>query len=107
MEIRKGDTILVIAGKDRGKRAVVEAVLPKEAKVIATGINIMKRHLKKSRKHPAGGIVETAYPIHQSNVMLIDPSTDRPARVGIDRSGKQQTRRFKVNRQATVAKRKG
>lgn len=76
MVIRKGDTVAILAGKDRGKQGTVEKVLRAEHQVVVTGINIMKRHVKPNSKYPSGGIVETAFPIHQSNVALVNEDTD-------------------------------
>ncbi len=80
-KIRKGDDVIVLAGRDKGKRGSVLKVMPKEGRVIVQGVNVAKRHTKQSQTQ-AGGIVEKESPIHISNVGLIDPSTDSAARVG-------------------------
>jgi large subunit ribosomal protein L24 len=80
LSVKKGDTVLIIAGRDRGKRGVIERVLPAENRVVVTGINIRKRHLKPSQKHPRGGIIEIFAPLHRANVMPIDPATEQPTR---------------------------
>lgn len=82
MKIHKNDNIMVIAGNDRGKSGKVLKVFPSEFKVIVEGINIRKRHTKPSQKNPQGGILEKEAPIHVSNVMLIDPKTNEPTRLG-------------------------
>ncbi|HSI20641.1 MAG TPA: 50S ribosomal protein L24 [Verrucomicrobiae bacterium] len=80
MSLKKGDSVLVIAGREKGKRGVVEKVISESNRVIVTGINLRKRHLKPSQKHPRGGIVELATAMHCSNVMPIDPATEKPVR---------------------------
>lgn len=82
MKIKKGDTVRVIAGKDKGKEGTVEKVFPSKERVIVKGVNIVKKHQKPTNANPNGGIVEVEAPIHVSNVMLIDPSNNEPTRVG-------------------------
>lgn len=80
--IRKNDTVLVIAGRERGKRGTVARVLPEEKRVLVEGVNIVKRHLRPRGATQAGGIVEKEAPLHLSNVMLICTRCDHPVRVG-------------------------
>jgi large subunit ribosomal protein L24 len=80
MTIRKGDTVLVIAGREKGKKGTVERVIPANNRVVIAGVNIRKRHLKPSQKHPRGGIIEIAAPFSRANVMVIDPATEKPIR---------------------------
>ncbi len=80
--IRKGDRVEVITGADRGKRGEVLQVLPKEDRAVVQGVNIAKRHTKAKGMGQPGGIVEREATIHLSNVMLVDPKTDKPTRVG-------------------------
>ncbi len=82
MKIRKNDTVMVISGNDRGKTGKVLKVFPKISRVIVEGINLRKRHTKPSQKHPQGGIIEKEAPIHASNIMLLDPKTNEPTRLG-------------------------
>ena len=82
MKVMKNDTVLVISGNDKGKRGKVLKVFPKENRVIVEGINFIKRHTRPSQKNQQGGIVEKEAPIHVSNVMVIDPKTDQPTRIG-------------------------
>ena len=77
MKLRKGDTVTILAGKDRGKEGIVERVLARDEKVVVAGVNIMKRHSKPSRKYPSGGIVEIAYPIHQSNIKVVSDDANK------------------------------
>ena len=73
---------MVIAGNDRGKTGKVLKVFPKKNRVIVESINIRKRHTKPSQNNPQGGILEKEAPINVSNVMLIDPKTNEPSRIG-------------------------
>jgi large subunit ribosomal protein L24 len=82
VKIRKNDTVLVIAGKDRGKKGKVRFAYPKEEKVLVDGINFIKRHTKAVRQIRQAGIVEREAPIHVSNVMLLCSRCNHPARVG-------------------------
>jgi len=83
LHVKKNDTVVVISGKDRGKRGRVIEVLPKVLRVRVEGVNKIKRHTKPNpQKNVKGGIVERENPIHVSNVALIDPKSDRPTRVG-------------------------
>lgn len=82
MKIKKGDNVMVIAGKDLGRRGTVEKVFCKEGKIIVSGINMAKHHLKPSRKNPHGGIMDKLSPIDISNVMIICPRCGKPTRVG-------------------------
>ncbi|GAA0717674.1 50S ribosomal protein L24 [Dactylosporangium roseum] len=91
MKVKKGDTVLVIAGKDKGQRGKVLTALPREDKVIVEGVNRVKRHTRirtTQRGSKTGGIVTQEAPIHISNVMVID-SDNNPTRVGcrIDENG--------------------
>ena len=80
--IKKGDEVLVIAGKDKGKKGKVEKVILKKGKVVVAGINILKKHVKPSPKNPAGGIIEFAAPLDVSNVILLCPRCHKPTRIG-------------------------
>ena len=87
--IRKGDTVIVLAGKDRTREGQVLKVSPKDDKVIVQGVNMIKRHTRPSQTS-AGGIIEREAPIHLSNVAVKDPSTGKPTRVGFEvRDGKK------------------
>ncbi len=80
LHIRKGDTVLVIAGKDKGERGSVIEARPRQRRVIGGGVNIAKKH-KKPRGRQPGGIMEVPMPVDVSNVMLVCPSCSRPTRV--------------------------
>ncbi len=95
MKIHKNDTVIVIAGNNKGSKGKVLKVFPKTERVIVEGVNIRKKHTKPTQKNPQGGIVEKEAPIHVSNVMIIDPKTNKPSRIGKkviinDSTGKQQ-----------------
>ena len=97
MRIRTDDTVLVKAGKDKGKTGRVIRVDPSRRRIFVEGLNIVKRHsrprsMKDTQKGDAGGIIEKEGPIHISNVMLIDPKDKKPTRVGISREGGQRMR---------------
>jgi large subunit ribosomal protein L24 len=80
--VKKGDLVMVIAGKDKGKSGKVLRVIPKEERVVVERINLVKKHLRPNPATGQGGIVEMEAPIHISNVMPICPSCNRPTRVG-------------------------
>ncbi|MCS6797019.1 MAG: 50S ribosomal protein L24 [Myxococcota bacterium] len=88
--IRKGDLVVVIAGEDRGTRGRVLRVDRERDRVVVEGVRRVKRHVK-ARPNQPGGIVEVEAPIHISNVMPVDPKTDRPTRVraGTDKDGRK------------------
>lgn len=81
-KIRKGDRVEVISGANKGKRGEVLKVLPKESRAVVQGVALVKRHQKPRGMGQPGGIVEKEAPVHLSNLMLLDPKTDRPTRVG-------------------------
>nr|WP_295971134.1 50S ribosomal protein L24 [uncultured Bacillus sp.] len=82
MHVKKGDKVMVISGKDKGKTGVILASFPKKDRVLVEGVNIVKKHSKPSQANPQGGIISQEAPIHVSNVMPIDPKTGVPTRVG-------------------------
>lgn len=82
MHVKKGDKVMVISGKDKGKTGIVLAAYPKKDRVIVEGVNIIKKHAKPSQDNPQGGIITMEAAIHVSNVMPIDPKSGKPTRVG-------------------------
>lgn len=97
MKLKKGDTVLVISGKDKGQEGEVVQVFPADNKVIVNGINTAKKHSKTSRNNKQGGIIDRDMPVHASNVMLVHKG--KPTRVG-----------YQVNSDGTkvrIAKRSG
>ena len=81
MNLKVGDKVIVIAGSNKGKEGTIKKVLKKENRVIIEGINLVKKH-QKGNGQESGGILEVEAPIHASNVMIIDPKTKKPTRIG-------------------------
>ena len=90
MNFKTGDKVIVISGKDKGKEGKITNVLRKENRVVVEGINIVKKHVK-GNGQTAGSITEVEAPIHASNVMIIDPKTKKPTRIGhkVNKDGKK------------------
>src|SRR6516225_5235493 len=85
LHVHKGDTVLVLTGKDRGKRGTVAQSFPRENKVIVDGINIAKKHVKAGRAGVQPGIIEKPMPLHASNVMVVCTECGKPTRIGHER----------------------
>jgi len=83
MKIKKGDKVIIIAGKDRGKTSTVVRVYPKKEKVVVDGVNMLKKHQRASASGGKGQIVEKAAPVHVSNVMIADPQSGKRTRIAI------------------------
>ena len=90
MKLKKGDTVIVITGKDKGKQGEVQRVLPAADKVVVSGVNTATKHAKARRANDKAGIIDRDMPIHVSNVMLVHKG--KPVRVGyrVDKDGKKQ-----------------
>ena len=97
-KIKKNDDVIVISGRDKGKKGSVLLVLPKKDRVIVQGVNMVKRHTRPTATQ-SGGIVEKELPIHVSNIALVDPDGGKPTRVGF--------RILEDGRKVRVAKRSG
>jgi large subunit ribosomal protein L24 len=82
LHIKKGDTVTVISGNNKGQKGRVLEVLRKTDRAIVEGVNMIKKHTKPNAATPQGGIVEREAPVHISNLMLVDPKTGKPTRVG-------------------------
>ena len=82
-KIRKGDDVVVIAGKSKGKRGKVLRVIPAKQRVLVAGVNVVTKHVKPTRQNQRGGIEKREAPIHISNVMIADPQDGEPTRVRI------------------------
>jgi large subunit ribosomal protein L24 len=98
LKVKKGDEVIVIAGKDKGKKGAILKILPEERRVLVAGVNKVKRHTKPGAQG-AGGIIEKEATLHVSNVALVDKKTGKPTRVG-----------YKVEKDGTkvrIAKRSG
>jgi large subunit ribosomal protein L24 len=89
-KIKKGDRVVVLSGKDKGKHGEVTKSMPKEGKVVVAGVNVITRHKKPSQTNPQGGLERAEAPLHMSKVALEDPKTGRPTRVRFEvRDGKK------------------
>ena len=99
-KIKKGDDVIVVIGKDKGKRGTVSQVLVEEGKLIVGGINIAKKHTKPNPNAGVqGGIVEKEMPINVSNVLVFNPKTGKGDRVGFRIEGDKKVRIFKSNKE--------
>ncbi len=96
MKLRLKDKVMVVAGRDKGKTGEILAVLPRLNKVVVAGINNAKRHTKSTQQNPKGGIVELTKPIDASKVMVLDPKTNKPARISYRTTKDGKERVFKV-----------
>jgi large subunit ribosomal protein L24 len=82
LHVKKDDNVMVITGKDKGKKGRIIAAYPRENRVLVEGINMMKKHAKPSQQNQQGGIINQEAPIHVSNVMVLDPKNGQPTRIG-------------------------
>jgi len=92
MKLKKGDTVVVMSGKDKGKTGQIERVLPKNDQILIPGVNIIKKHAKSTKKNPRGGIIQVNKPIPGSNVMLVCPVCSKATRVGYKMLGNKKLR---------------
>ena len=89
-KIKKGDTVVVLSGKDKGRTGEVVKSMPKEGKVVVSGVNVAARHRKPTQANPQGGIERREAPMHMSKVAVADPKTGKPTRVRFEeRDGKK------------------
>ncbi len=89
-KIKKGDRVVVLSGKDKGKTGEVTKAMPKDGKVVVAGVNIITRHRKPSQASPQGGLERTEAPLHVSKVAISDPKDGKPSRVRFEvRDGKK------------------
>ena len=82
MHVKKGDTVVVLSGKDKGKQGKIIAAMPKKGQVVVEDINKVKRHTKPNLKTPQGGILTKEAPLHACKVMLVCPACNKPTRIG-------------------------
>lgn len=92
MKIKKGDTVLITTGKDKGKQGKVEKVFPSEGLVLLPGLNMFKKHLKKKDERTQGGIIDFSRPIPVGNIALICPLCKQPTRIGYSQSKEERLR---------------
>lgn len=96
-KIRKGDKVVILAGKDKGRTGEVVQVMPKEDKAVVRGVNMIARHQKQSASQE-GGIIRKEAPLHLSNIAIADPKDNKPTRVGFE---------FRDGKKVRIAKRSG
>ena len=92
MKIKKGDTVQVLSGNDKGKKGEVLEVIPKTQKIIIKGVNVRKKHVKPRKQGEEGGIIPVECSIHSSKVNVVCPKCGKPARVGYGMEGDTQVR---------------
>ncbi len=92
LHIRKNDTVIVLAGEDKGKKGKVLKVLVEKQRAIVEGVNMVSKNTKPSAKNPQGGIIKQEAPIHISNLSLIDPKSGKATRVSVKKEGKNVVR---------------
>ena len=92
LNIKKGDTVYVNAGNDKGKTEKVLSVIPAKDRAIVEGTNLVSKHTKPNAKQPQGGIIKKEAPIHVSNLNLLDPKSGKPTRVGFKVEGGKKVR---------------
>ena len=97
MHVKKGDKVVVISGKDKGKQGTILAAYPKKNRVLVEGVNIVKKHSKPSQVNPQGGIISREAAIHVSNVMPLDPKSGKPTRVGYKIENGKKVRVAKIS----------
>jgi len=91
-KIKKGDRVVVLAGKDKGRQGSVLRVLPKDERVVVEGLNMVQRHTRPTQADPQGGIKHKEAPLHVSNVALVDPKSGGPTKVGFRMEGGKKVR---------------
>ncbi len=91
-KIKKGDKVVVLSGKDKGKQGEVTKSIPRDGKVIVSGVNIITRHKKPTQANPQGGLEKAEAPLHISKVALQDPKTGKPTRVRFEVKGDKKVR---------------
>lgn len=106
IKVKKGDTVKILAGRDRGKTGVVERVIPKKLVVVVTGLNIVKKHVRPRRRVPQGGIMTMPAPLPISRVMVVCPRCQKATRIAItiDGSGVRQRSCKKCHEVLTLGK---
>lgn len=99
MKLKLKDKVIVISGRQKGKKGQIVAILPQKNQVVVEGINVVKKHQKPNAKHPKGGIIELTKPIDSSKVKVIDPVSGKPARIGYKINTKGEKERiYKISK---------
>jgi large subunit ribosomal protein L24 len=94
LHIKKGDTVFVNTGENKGQTGKVLGVFPKTRKALVEGVNMLSKHTKPNAQNPQGGIVKKEAPIHISNLMLVDPTSGEPTRIGRRMNDKNEVVRY-------------
>jgi large subunit ribosomal protein L24 len=102
MKLKKGDKVMVIAGKAKGETGTISRVFVKQDKVVIDGVNMGKRHRRATQQARRGQIIDMAMPIHVSNVQIIDPKSGKPSRIKINRDEKKGRTRVAVKSGETI-----
>jgi large subunit ribosomal protein L24 len=102
LRIRKGDKVFVLAGKDKGKTGKVISVYPKKNRALVEGVNMMKKHVRRSQEHPNGALISREVPIQISNLSLMDPN-GKPTRFRVETSGDGSKQRISAKSKAVLA----
>ena len=92
MKIKKGDTVEILAGNDKGKQGEVLEVIPKSEKILVKGVNVRKKHVKPRKQGEEGGIIPVECSIHSSKVNVVCPKCNKATRIGIEKEGKEKVR---------------
>jgi large subunit ribosomal protein L24 len=92
MKLKKGDYVIAITGKDKGKKGKIVRVLPRLNKVVIEGLNILKKHQRPRKTGEKGQVIKMAMPIHASNVLIVDPKTEKGSRIGKKKLGDKMIR---------------
>lgn len=98
MKIKKGDTVMVVSGKDKGKTGEVLRSIPSKGRVVVDGVAMMKRHMRRTGANQSGRIVERPAAINASNVMILDPESKKPTRVGREKQNGKNVRMTKKSK---------
>jgi large subunit ribosomal protein L24 len=99
MKLKKGDNVIIVTGKDKGKKGKIVLVLPEKNKVVVEGLNMMKKSQRPRKSGEKGQIISKAMPIHASNVMIVDPKTGKGSRMGTKMIGDKKVRISKKSNQ--------
>lgn len=86
INVKKGDEVLVLSGKDKGRRGKIQRVLPRNSAVLIEGLNLVKKHAKPTKANPQGGVIDKALPLHVSKVMVVCPGCSQPTRMRRERA---------------------
>ena len=103
LRIRRGDKVKILSGRDKGKTAKVIHVYPKKGRALVEGVNMVKKHLRKSQQNPQGAVVSQELPIHISNLALLDPASSKPTRLKTLTAGDGSKQRISAKNKAVIA----